>query len=166
TIPAGVALNGTIVLAFCAAEIVSVSVVLAPRVTVDVVGTSETTVGAAGLTVIWLEAEEPFRLAVICPIPGETPATGTSALTCPASTLTEGATEAIFALLLASRTCVSADCAAEIVTVRLPFAPCVTPSDCGARFVTVGGAGVTFTVALAWPPFAEPVMTALPTVCV
>ncbi len=69
----------------------------------------------------------------------------------------------MFALPLASRTCVSADCAAEIVTVRLPLAPCVTVSDCGARFVTVGGTGVTFTVALACPPFAEAVTIALPT---
>jgi hypothetical protein len=164
-IPAGVALNGTIVLVLCAAEIVSVSVVLAPRVTVDVAGTRETTLGAAGLTLIWLEAEEPFRLAVICAAPGETPLTGTSALTCPAGTLTAEATEAMFALLLASRTCVSADCAAEIVTVRLPVAPCVTVSDWGARFVTVGGTGVTFTVELACPPFADAVMTVLPTAC-
>src|SRR6266849_5448853 len=116
TIPAGVALNGTTVLVLCAAEIVSVRVVLAPRVAVDVAGTRETTVGAAGLTVIWLETEEPFRLAVICAVPGETPVTGTGALTCPASTVTEDATEAMFALLLASKTCVSAVCAAEIVT--------------------------------------------------
>ncbi len=57
-------------------------------------------------------------------------------------------------------------CADEIVTVRLPLAPCVTVSDCGARLVTVGGAGVTFTVALALPPFADALMTALPTACV
>src|SRR6266571_6460497 len=69
----------------------------------------------------------------------------------------------MFALLLASKTCVSAVCAAEIVTVRLPLAPCVTASDCGARLVTVGGAGVTFTVALAEPLFAEAVMMVLPT---
>jgi len=72
----------------------------------------------------------------------------------------------MFALLLASKTCVSAVCAAEIVTVRLPLAPCVTASDGGRRFVTVGGAGVTFTVALALPPFADAVMMALPTTCV
>src|SRR5258708_11698132 len=137
TMRAGDADSGTSVLVLCAAEIVSVSVVLAPRVTVDVAGTRDTTVGAAGLTLIWLEAEEPFRLAVICAVPGETPLTGTGALTCPASTVTADATEAMFALPLASRTCVSADCAAEIVTVRLPLAPCVTVSDCGARFVTV-----------------------------
>src|SRR5256885_14918647 len=69
TMPVGVAVSGTRVSVLCAAEIVSVSVVLAPRVTVDVAGTSETTGGAAGLTVIWLEAEEPFRLAGICAVP-------------------------------------------------------------------------------------------------
>jgi len=42
-------------LVLCAAEIVSVSVVLAPKATVDVAGTSDTTLGAAGLTVIWLD---------------------------------------------------------------------------------------------------------------
>src|SRR5438309_6843631 len=65
TIPVGVADMETTVLVLCAAEIVSVRVVLAPRVTVDVAGTSDTTVGAAGLTLTWLEAEEPFKLAVI-----------------------------------------------------------------------------------------------------
>jgi len=75
TMPAGVAESATSVLVLCAAEIVSVSVVLAPRVTVEVAGTSDTTVGPAGLTVIWLETEEPFKLAVICAVPGETPAT-------------------------------------------------------------------------------------------
>src|SRR2546425_1129231 len=165
-IPVGVAESGTSVSVLCAAEIVSVSVVLAPKLTVDVAGTSETTVGGAGLTVIWLEAEEPFKLAVICAVPGETPATGMTADTCPASTLTAEATEAMLALLVASKTCVFAPCADEIVTVRLPLAPCVTVSDCGARLVTVGGAGVTFTVALALPPFADAVMTALPTACV
>src|SRR6266568_4557254 len=79
TMPVGVAFNGTTVLVLCAAEIVSVSVVLAPRATVDVAGTSDTTVGAAGLTLIWLEADDPFRLAVICAVPGETPATGMTA---------------------------------------------------------------------------------------
>ena len=69
----------------------------------------------------------------------------------------------MFALLLTSKTCVFAVCAAEIVTVRLPLAPCVTASDGGARLVTVGGAGVTLTVALPCPPFAEAVMIALPT---
>src|SRR5712691_8777835 len=53
TIPVGVADRETIVLVLCAAEMVSVSVVLAPKVTVDVAGTSDTTLGAAGLTVIW-----------------------------------------------------------------------------------------------------------------
>jgi len=72
----------------------------------------------------------------------------------------------MFALLLASKTWVSAVCAAEIVTVRLPLAPCVTARDCGVRLVTVGGAGVTLTVALACPPFAEAVTMALPTACV
>src|SRR5437879_5896898 len=163
TIPVGVADRATTVLVPCAAEIVSVSVVLAPRLTVEVAGTSDTTLGAAGLTVIWLDAEDPFRLAVICAVPGETPATATCALTCPAGTLTEEATEAMFALLLTSKTCVFAICAAEIVTVRLPLAPCVTASDGGARLVTVGGAGVTLTVALACPPFAEAVTMALPT---
>src|SRR6266705_583156 len=129
TIPVGVADRETTVLALCVAEIVSVSAVLAPRLTVDVAGTSETTLGAAGLTVIWLEAEEPFRLAVICAVPGETPTTGTAALTCPAGTATADATEAMFALPLASKICVFAVCAAEIVTVRLPLAPCVTVSD-------------------------------------
>lgn len=34
------------------------------------------------------------------------------------------------------------------------------------RLVIVGGAGVTLTVALAWPPFADAVTMALPTACV
>src|SRR5258706_10567488 len=115
TRPVGVALNGTTVLVLCAAEILSVSVVLAPRATVDVAGTSDTTVGPAGLTLIWLAADDPFRLAVICAVPGETPATGMTADTCPASTLTQEATEAMFALLLASRTCVLPLCAPRLV---------------------------------------------------
>src|SRR5258708_19072727 len=45
TIPVGVAERETTVLVLCAAEIVSVSVVLAPWLTVDVAGTSETTLG-------------------------------------------------------------------------------------------------------------------------
>jgi hypothetical protein len=137
-------------------------VVLAPFVTVEVAGTSDTTVGAAALTVTWLEAEEPFKLAVICAVPGETPVTGTEALSCPAGTVTEDATEATPELVLASVTSVPAVCAEEIVTVRLPLAPCVTAIVGGRRLVTVGGAGVTFTVALALPPLADAVITALP----
>src|SRR6266705_5918736 len=152
TMPVGVAFNGTTVLVLCAAEIVSVSVVLAPRATVDVAGTSDTTVGAAGLTLIWLEADDPFRLAVICAVPGETPVTGMTADTCPASTLTEDATEATFALLLASKTCVFALCAAEMVTVRLPLAPCVTESGLGASEVGLGRFGVANTVTVMTVP--------------
>src|SRR5712691_536091 len=64
TIPAGVADSETTVLVLCAAEIVSVSVVLAPIVTVDVAGRSDPTVGGAGETLIWLDALVPFKLAV------------------------------------------------------------------------------------------------------
>ena len=138
------------------------SAALAPIVTVDVAGSRETTVGGPGLTVTWLEAEELFKLAVIWAVPGETPATGTGALSCPAGTVTTAATEAMPGLLLASGTGVSADCAEEIVTVRLPPAPCVTAIDGGRRLDTVGGAGVTFTVALAVPPFVDAVTTLVP----
>jgi hypothetical protein len=162
TMLAGEAAIGTTVSVDWAAEIVSVSVVLAPSVTVEVTGSSDTTVGGAGVTVTWLEAEEPFRLAVICALPGATALTGTLALTCPAETVTEEGTVAKLVLLLDSVTCVSLVCAALIVTVRLPLAPCTTVSEAGAKLVTVGGAGVTFTVALALPPFRLALTVVLP----
>jgi hypothetical protein len=92
-------------------------------VTIDVAGRRETTVGGAGFTVIWLEADEPFRLAMICADPGDTPETGTGALNCPAGTVTVAATDAMPGELLASCTDVSAVCAADIAMVRFPLAP-------------------------------------------
>src|SRR5215831_9129418 len=117
TIPAGLVLRATVVSVAWPAEMVSVSVALAPMVTIDVAGRRETAVGGAGFTVIWLEADEPFRLAVTCADPGDTPETGTGALNCPAGTVTMAATDAMPGALLASCTEVSAVRAAEIVTV-------------------------------------------------
>jgi len=162
TIPAGLTDSGTTVSVLCTAEIVSVSAVLAPSVTVDTAGTSDTTVGGAALTVIWLDAEEPFRLAVTWALPGATAATGNGALTLPAGTITENGTDATLGALGASATEVSVVCAEEIVTVSEPLEPCVSVRVAGVRLLTAGGAGVTFTVALACPPFAAAVTMALP----
>src|SRR5688572_19317257 len=132
--PSGLAAIGTVVSVGCAAEMVSVRFVPAPSVTVETAGSSDTAVGGAGVTVTWLEAEEPFRLAVTCELPGDTPLTANCALTWPAGTVTLGGTETL-ALALESRTVVLLVCADEIVTERLPLAPCVTVSVGGARLV-------------------------------
>ncbi len=163
TIPAGEAASDATVSAGCAEESVRFKLVLPPTATRESTGTSDTTEGGAAVTVTWLEAEEPFKLAVTCAVPGETAATGTAALTAPAGTVTLASTKATPELPLASATWVGVACAAEIVTVSVPLAPCVRESAAEARLVTVGGAGVTFTVALAEPLFAEAVTMVLPT---
>jgi hypothetical protein len=116
TMPPGPTDSVTSVSADCAAEIVSLSEVPPPSATLESTGTSDTTVGAAALTVIWLDALEPFRLAVTVASPGERPATEIGALSCPAGTVTEDGTEAIPVLLLETATAVSLACAAEIVS--------------------------------------------------
>ena len=73
TRPAGETAEGTTVSADCAEEIVRVSVVPAPSVTVETAGSRETTVGGAGVTLTWLDAEELFRLAVTCASPEKAP---------------------------------------------------------------------------------------------
>src|SRR5581483_9598305 len=106
---------------------------VAPRFTVDSAGCSDTTVGGTACTLTWLDAEDPFRLAVMEALPGAIPLTGTAALTLPAGTVTPAATDATVGLSLASATSTFADCAAEIETVSVPLAPCVTESDPGVR---------------------------------
>src|ERR1700682_2287212 len=96
--PAGETASATVVAEDCAAEIVRVSVALAPSVTVEIGGTSDTTVGSNGVTVTWLTALVPLRLAVMSLVPGEIAPMAIGALTCPASTVTEGGADAIPAL--------------------------------------------------------------------
>jgi hypothetical protein len=162
TMPAGVADSGTIVSVDCADEIVSASVVLAPGVTVATTGSSDTTDGAAGVTVTWLAALEPLRLAVTRAAPAESPFTGIDAVTCPAATVTLDGADATPALLLVTAICVGACCADEIVTSSVPLPPWVMLSVAGVTRVIVGGAGVTFTVLVDEPPFALAVIVVLP----
>jgi hypothetical protein len=159
----GDSVSGTMVSVPCTAEIVSVSEALPPRVTLDTAGTSDTTVGSAGVTVIWLVALVPFKLALTCVAPGRIALTEIGALTLPAGTITDAGTEAMLASLEATAKEVSVVCAAEILAMSEPLDPCVSARVLGARLVTVGGAGVTLTVALALPPFAEAVTIVLPT---
>ena len=132
TRPAGETASGTAVSVDCAEEIVSVSVVVAPSVTVETAGRSETTVGGRAVTRTWLDADEPFRLAVICASPGDSADTAICALSCPPGTLTNAGTEAMLEALLVTATVVSLACAAEIVTVSVPLEPCVRVSVAGA----------------------------------
>ena len=106
---------------------------------------------------------EPFKLAVICTVPGVLALTVMGALVWPAGTVTLLGTNAIPGAVLLSATVVSVCCAALIVTVSVPDPPCVIVRVPGDRLVTVGGAGVTWTVLVALPPFSDTVMRALPT---
>src|SRR6266571_2230542 len=147
----------------CAAEIVTVSVVVAPSVTGFVGGTSDTTVGWAGVTVTVLVALVPLRLAAICAVPGVLAETVMGALVWPASTVTVLGTNAIPGSVLVKATTVFVGCAALMVTVKVPEPPCVIVSVPGVRLVTVGGWGLTWTVLVAVPPFKDTVIMALPT---
>jgi hypothetical protein len=162
TIPAGLADTATSVSTGCEAEIVTVSVVLAPSVTEFVGGRSDTTVGRAAVTVTVLVALVLLRLAVICAVPGVLAETVIGALVWPAGTVTLAGTEAIAESVLLKATTALVLCAALIATVNVPVPPCVIVSVLGSRLVMVGGAGVTCTVALALPPLRDTVMTALP----
>ncbi len=162
TRPAGETASGTTVSVDCAEEMVSVSVVVAPSVTVETAGRSETTVGGNAVTRTWLDADEPLKLAVICASPGDSAETAICALSCPAGTLTNAGTAAMAEALLETATVVSPACAAEMVTVSVPLEPCVRETVAGASWVMLGGDGVTFTAALAEPPFALAETVVLP----
>jgi hypothetical protein len=157
-IPPGDAVTFTIVSVDCDAEIVTVNIPVAPRVTGSVGGCSETTVGNAGVTVTVLIALVPLRLAVMSTVPGVFAVTVTGAVVWPVGITTLLGTEAIEGVVLVSVTLVSLSCAELIVTVNVPVAPCVIDSLLGSRLVIVGGCGVTCTVLLAVPPLRETVI--------
>jgi len=162
TIPLGVALTVRRVAFGWAADIVTVSVVVAPSVTGFAGGRSDTTVGCAGVTVTVLLALVPLRLVVICAVPGVFALTEIDALVWPAGTVTVLGTKAMPDAVLFSDTVVVVSCAALIVTVKTPEPPCVIVSVPGVRLVTVGGWGLTCTVLVAVPPFADTVIMAFP----
>ena len=66
---------------------------------------------------------EPFKLAVICTVPGVLAETVIGALVWPAGTVTLLGTNAIPGAVLLSATVVSVCCAALIVTVSVPDPP-------------------------------------------
>ena len=78
-----------------AAEMVTVNGVVAPSVSWLAGGVSETTVGKAGVTVIWLVALVPLSVAVMSAWPAVFAATVKGALSCPAGTVTVAGTAAI-----------------------------------------------------------------------
>src|SRR5207302_6356372 len=162
TMAGGLTVKGTTVSAACAEDRVRVSVVPPPSATLESAGTSDTGVGGAGVTVTWLDALEPLRLTVICASPGESAPTETGAVTCPGGTVTVPGTEAMPVWLLDTATSVLVACAAEMLTVSVPFEPCVSNNAVGESPVTVGGAGVMVTAALAEPPLALAVTLVLP----
>src|SRR5437016_3034979 len=81
---------------------------------------------------------EPFKLAVICTVPGVLALTVMGALVWPAGTVTLLGTNAIPGAVLLSATVVSVCCAALIVTVSVPVAPTVMVSGLGVRAVGTG----------------------------
>src|SRR2546430_1709323 len=82
----------------------TVSVVVAPSVTGLAGGKSDTTVGKAGVTVTRLVTLEPFKLAVICAVPGVLAETVIDVLVWPAGTVTLLGTNAIPGAVLLSDT--------------------------------------------------------------
>src|SRR5207237_808200 len=141
TMPAGDAATATTVPVVCAEEIVTRSVVLAPSVTVAVTGSSDTTVGGAGVTVTWLEAEEPFSVAVTIALPGATPETGMTTCVWFAANATVAGTVATPVVALDTESVPDAVGAGESVAVRLPEAPAVIDSGFGASDVALGRFG-------------------------
>src|SRR5437870_13120977 len=95
---------------------------------------------------------EPFKLAVICTVPGVLALTVMGALAWPAGTVTLLGTNAIPGAVLLSATVVSVCGAALIVTVSVADPPCVIGRVPGDRLVLVGGAGESRTVGVALPP--------------
>jgi hypothetical protein len=141
---------------------VTVTEVVAPRVTELVAGRTETTVGGAGVTVMVLVALVPLRLAVICALPALLALTEMDASTWPPRTVTLFGTKATPGSLLLNATEVSVVWAELIVTVNVPDPPCVIDRVSGDKLVMVGGAGVTCTVLVTLPPLRETVTKLLP----
>ena len=160
--PAGVAVTLTVVSVDCAAEIVTVSVVVEPSVTEFLGGRSDTTVGRASVTATVLVVLVSLRLAVICTVPVVFAETVTDACVWPARTVTVPGTEAIPESVLLSDTVAFVVWAALIVTVNVPEPLFVMVRVAGERLVMVGEAGVTWTVLVAAPPFKDTVIMAMP----
>src|SRR5262249_10478765 len=83
TMPAGLAASATTVSVACTDEIVTLTVVAPPSAMLASAGTTETGLGAAPVTVTWLDAAMPLTLAVICVAPADSAVTGIAALVSP-----------------------------------------------------------------------------------
>ena len=119
-----------------------------PLGTVTVLGASPVTTVGGGVT--WTVALALVLLsdAVTVALPGVNTVTGNVTLVCPAGTVTEpGAWSTLGALFVSGMT-VSATCAALIVRVKPPVAPCWIASGFGNSDTTVGGGGITWTCAV------------------
>ena len=161
TMPVGEAASVMTVALLCAEEIVTVKVCDAPGLRLAVAGCMATTVGGAGVTVIWLEALLPFRLAVMWAVPAPTAVSVAWALSCPAGMLRVAGVCTTLGASLARLIVVALLWADEMVTVTWPVAPWVRFKLAGAMLAIVGGIGVTCTVLCALAPFRLTVMTVL-----